>query len=260
MDSRGASINDSYGGYGLDPSKFNLPSIITANQTIKGYPEFNLGENIPDYRQPDQSDRQQRAFFRRDVQQGDGQTHAEVRGGLPHSAIQHRQPGDRGGRKLLPSVPRSRNRIRSPHRPATRRHGDGVGAARARRRRDRSDTPARYRCRARTRACFIQDAWKSHAETHAEFRRPLRTRDSVSRAIQPRGVRIQSVRCVSDSGAGTESARRRRVCGRQAAIPARRATSIPTTSARDSASLTNCSTRRFCAAAMGCSTARSSTI
>ncbi len=40
--------NDSYGGYGLDPSKFGVPSIITDNQTIKGYPEFNLGENIPD--------------------------------------------------------------------------------------------------------------------------------------------------------------------------------------------------------------------
>jgi len=40
--------HDSYGGYGLDPSKFDLPQIITANQAIKGYPEFNLGENIPD--------------------------------------------------------------------------------------------------------------------------------------------------------------------------------------------------------------------
>jgi hypothetical protein len=40
--------HDSYGGFGLDPSKFNVASIITSNQTIKGYPEFNLGENIPD--------------------------------------------------------------------------------------------------------------------------------------------------------------------------------------------------------------------
>ena len=40
--------HDSYGGFGLDPSKFDLPSVITDNQTIKGYPEFNLGEGIPD--------------------------------------------------------------------------------------------------------------------------------------------------------------------------------------------------------------------
>jgi hypothetical protein len=39
--------NDSYGGYGMDPSKLGLPPVIIANQNVKGYPEFNLGENVP---------------------------------------------------------------------------------------------------------------------------------------------------------------------------------------------------------------------
>jgi hypothetical protein len=39
--------NDSYGGYGMDPAALQLPSVILANQAVKGYPEFNLGENVP---------------------------------------------------------------------------------------------------------------------------------------------------------------------------------------------------------------------
>jgi hypothetical protein len=39
--------NDSYGGYGVDPAALQLPSVILANQAVKGYPEFNLGENVP---------------------------------------------------------------------------------------------------------------------------------------------------------------------------------------------------------------------
>ena len=39
--------NDSYGGYGKDPSILKLPSSIISNQVVKGYPEFNLGENVP---------------------------------------------------------------------------------------------------------------------------------------------------------------------------------------------------------------------
>jgi hypothetical protein len=39
--------NDSYGGYGFDPSALHLPSVIVNNQVVKGYPEFNLGENVP---------------------------------------------------------------------------------------------------------------------------------------------------------------------------------------------------------------------
>jgi hypothetical protein len=36
-----------WGGYGLDPSSLKLPSSITANQVIEGYPEFNIGESVP---------------------------------------------------------------------------------------------------------------------------------------------------------------------------------------------------------------------
>jgi len=39
--------NDSYGGYGKDPGILDLPSVIVSNQVVKGYPEFNLGENVP---------------------------------------------------------------------------------------------------------------------------------------------------------------------------------------------------------------------
>jgi hypothetical protein len=39
--------NDSYGGYGKDPSALKLPTVIRGNQAVTGYPEFNLGENVP---------------------------------------------------------------------------------------------------------------------------------------------------------------------------------------------------------------------
>ena len=40
------SSSSTQGAYGLDPSALNLPSVITANQAVRGWPTFSTGENL----------------------------------------------------------------------------------------------------------------------------------------------------------------------------------------------------------------------
>ena len=39
--------HETWGGIGLDPADFHVPSTVVANQSLSGYPEFNLGEAVP---------------------------------------------------------------------------------------------------------------------------------------------------------------------------------------------------------------------
>lgn len=38
---------ETWGGVGMDPAKLKVPEVIVKNQTLKGYPNFDIGESVP---------------------------------------------------------------------------------------------------------------------------------------------------------------------------------------------------------------------